>query len=214
MIATTTARTTIRDHGTSVLTFRRVEGETSPPDGEYALRGGICWPICVEPATGRIEGFAVVAAHHLASHATWVLAQTPWVAIDHVQDRAGAIQYQGLCGWLVESWAQWYADTYAWRQPWHTCRRYLTQMLRSPLIQPKPHLIELEWSRDADARAIVAEIEATGKLKYPAQSPLHVALQEYAAAEPSERDRFPAVHALTCALFALTTATRPTPAKR
>lgn len=204
MTTTTISRTMHLDRRTSVLRF--AQGDNPPPDGEYALRGGIAWPWIVEPNTARLEGFALLAGQHLPSRTVYILAQTPFVCVDHVQDPDGAIRHRGLSTWFVDGWAQWFGDTYGWHQPWHTCRRYLRQVLDSPMIQPKPHLVELDWDRDDDARAIVSELESTRRLGYPAQSPLHVALLEYAAAQGTERDRFPAVHALTCALFALQTA--------
>lgn len=201
----TVSRTMILDRRTAVLRF--VQGDCPPPDGEYALRGGICWPAIVEHSTGRMEGFALMAGRHVLSRVTYILAQTPFVCVDHVQDGKGAIQFQGLSTWFVDAWATWFADSYAWKQPWETCRRYLRQVLQSPMIEPKPHFIELDWDDDDDARAIVYEAEATGRLRYEGDSPLHHAMMEFGVAEPTERDRFPAVHALTCALFSLETAT-------
>jgi hypothetical protein len=205
MTTTTTSRTMNLARRTSVLRF--AAGDVRPPDGEYCCRGGICWPVIVDREGGRMEGFALMAGRHVKTGGTYILAQTPFVCIDHVQDSAGVIQYRGLSTWFVDAWAMWYADAYCWRQPWETNRRYLRQVLESAMIQPKPHLIELDWDRDEDARVIVEEAEATGRLVYELDSPLHQSILAYSVADPSARDQFPAVQALTCALHGLESGT-------
>lgn len=190
---------------TSVLRF--AAGNGAPPDGEYCLRGGVCWPVIVDKASGRMEGFALVAGREVKSRSTYILAQTPFVCVDHVHDAAGRIQFQGLSTWFVDAWAQWFAEVYAWKQPFETNRRYLIQVLRSEMIQPKPRFVELDWDDDDDARAMIYETEAMGRLIYPRDSTLHRALLEFSVAVPTDRDRFPAVQALTCALHGLEAAT-------
>lgn len=201
MTTTTTSRTMRLSDRASVLRF--TGADDACPDGPYHCRGGICWPRPIDKAGSVLQGFAVMCGLHLATRRAYVLAQTPFVAIDHVQDEQGAIQFQGLSTWLIDCWSSWFADTFYWKQPWETNRRYLQQVLRSPMIQPKPHFVALEWAEDSDAWSAVYEAEATDRLRYQAGSPLHVALSEFAAAEPQDKPRFPAVHALTCALFAL-----------
>lgn len=190
---------------TSVLRF--AAGADALPDGEYAIRGGVCWPMIVDRDSGRMEGFALVAGRNVKSRMTYILAQTPFVCIDHVQDESGAIQFHGLSTWFVDGWAKWFAETYCWRQPWETNRRYLIQVINSPMIQPKPRFVELDWDENADARAIIYEAEATGRLQYERESLLHHALLAFGVADPADRDRFPAVQALTCALHGLEVAT-------
>lgn len=205
MTTTTTSRTMHLARRTSVLRF--APGPGAPPDGEYTLRGGVCWPIVVDPADGRMVGFALVAARSVRDGVTYVLAQTEFVCVDHVQDASGRILFAGLSTWLNDGWNSWFCDTYCWHQPWETNRRYLRQVLDSPMIAPKPHFVELDWDDDEDARAAIYEAEAQGRLAYEAQSPLHLALLDYGVALPADRDRFPAVQALTCALFGLEQAT-------
>lgn len=191
------------DRRTVVLRFER---PCAPcPDGEYALRGGICWPTVVDDS-GRMEGFAVCLGRQVASGVAYVLAQRPFVVVDHVTDKAGRIEFEGLSTWFNDCWAQYFCDLYAWRQPWETNRRYLLQVIKSAMIQPKPHLIELDWDDDASARLVVAEQDSLGRLAYEPDSDLARQLGQYSVAPPQVRDRFPAVHALTCALFALETA--------
>jgi hypothetical protein len=85
-----------------------------------------------------MQGFALVCGRRVADGITYVLSERAFVTVDHVQDDAGRIQFEGLSTWFVDAWAQWFAAVYAWKQPWETNRRYLLQVLRSEMIQPKP----------------------------------------------------------------------------
>lgn len=202
MTTRTVSRTMDLDRRQSILRF--APGEGGPPDGRYTMRGGICWPIVTDPATNQMEGFALMAGRHEPTGVVYVVAQRPFVTIDHVQDADGRIRHEGLSTWFVDCWAQWFADLYCWRQPWETNCRHLKQVLDSPMVQPKPHFVELDWADDADARLIVHETEAEDRLVYERESPLHRAIMEYSVADPADRGRFPAVHALTCALYGMT----------
>ena len=199
MTTTTTSRTMNMKRRTSVLRFA---GPYSPPDGEYVVRGGICWPI-MDINAELMQGFALVCGRRVADGITYVLSERAFVSVDHVQDDAGGIQFEGLSTWFVDAWARWFAQVFAWKQPWETNRRYLLQVLRSDLIQPKPQFAELEWTDDRDARYIVDEAEAAGRLRYAAEGPLHLALMAYAVADDADRGKFAAVQALTCALHGL-----------
>lgn len=203
MTTDTRTRTMRLKDRASVLRFRVSDDSNTPPDGAYQCRGGICWPIAVDKVGSVRRGFAVMLGLHLDTRRLYLLGQSSFVTVDHVQDDQGRIEFEGLAPWFVDCWARWFADSYGWRQPWETTRRYLSQVLRSQMIQPKPHFIELDWDDDADAVGAVVEADVSGRLVYPAGSEFHKAWIAWAEAEPDERKRMPEVHAVACAVAAM-----------
>jgi hypothetical protein len=212
----TRARVAQLDKGTVLLRFR--SPTDAPPDGEYHMRGGICWPVPDIEAGGGLRGFACLAGMHIPTRCIYVMAQTHFVSIEPVVEhetitqgfntsahvvRTTRIAHQGLSQWLTNAWAQYYADSYYWHQSPEVNRRYILQVLRSKMIQPKPHLIEVDWDDDQTAYHAILQAEAMKALVYSEGSPLHAQLLEFSVAEPSERAMFPAVHALTACILGM-----------
>jgi len=169
-------------------------GENSvAPDGEYYVRGGICWPTNVELRV--VTGFAVVAGLHLASGTVYVLDERPFVVIDHVLGGDGLIAHHGCASWLTRAWAKYRADVFYWHQDILTAKRYRLQVIRSANVVPQPQFAEVAWDDDDAARLVVLELEATGRLRYRRESELH---NDILACGADPEGEHPAMHALTC----------------
>lgn len=142
---------------------------SSMPDGEYYVRGGVCWPI--EQITVRgdriAEGFVLLCGHDVRTWITYVMASERFRCIDHVvQD--SRIKFQGIAPWFNAAWTTYYATHFYYRGDVSAHLTYLKQVRESQLISPKPHFIEVEWKNDSIPMAQLWQHLQTERLKYAA----------------------------------------------
>ena len=173
--------------------------DSKVPSGDYWLRGGICWPgLQPRGMDHGLRGFAVMCGQLLETKVIYVFRQADFWTVDPVLGGDNALPTQGLAVWLNHSWADLFADTYFWHQPQETHRKYLLQILRSPMVQPKPHFIEVDWSKLEQAHPTLWETLQAQRLKFSTESELHRQLRQFQA---QTYETPPAVYALCCCLM-------------
>lgn len=179
------------DDRTSWLVFDKANRAM---DGRYAMRGGICWPIIVSP--GNVRGYAIVGGQHIESKVVWVFEETEFYTIDHVIT-AGRLEIPGLCGFFNKAWSAYGCQRYYVHQDESTCQSYRVKVHRSDRVKPKPSLIPVPWTDDANVSALADLYAATNKGKMDGDGPLFKAYQ-LATVQPGHQS--PELHALKCLL--------------
>ena len=164
------------------------------PSGEYYLRGGICFPVINDDG---ISGYATMCGKHLGSGVIYVLEEQEFCTIDHIKSQTGRIEFKGLSTWFNDCWTNYFADSYYYHQDYETCKKYRLQVIRSIMINPKPHFIEIKWQDADQAMHTIFEKDMLNQLKYSSKGKIYQEMQEYNAT-PDEK--YPALHALKCAL--------------
>ncbi len=188
---TPTARHYNSDRGTSTLYWGRED------QGEYYVRGGVCWPITVETARGSdVQGYAVLVGQDVKTKICHVFKQCEFVTVDHIIVDV-KIKYPGVATWFNDSWSQYFGRKFYWKQDEELTRSYRTDVFRSEMISPKPQIIEIDWSDDQAALHLIWRFVKTGKLKFGKDSILHKQLGDV---KKGDKDLMPAVHALSCAI--------------
>jgi len=175
------------------------------PDGYYLMRGGVCWPAETE---GGLEGYAVVCGRHEETDTVYVFDERTFLTVDHVLGMDQTVEFSGIAPWFTEQWARWFCRTYYWHQGREINQRYLVQVARSAMANPKPVFSEipLELPRTkagiltGGALHLVLSRDVTGRLKYGRGRGFHDALSHRMA--ESERV-YPALHAVLCALVGM-----------
>lgn len=176
------------------------------PDGDYLMRGGICWPISTPEGW---QGAALVTGRHEETGAIYVLEEKPFVCIDHIVLPGGALDHEGLAPWFSEMWGTWFCLTYYWNQDTATKRQYVRDVLRSPMVEPKPVIPQVQWQDWESALSQVFLLDAQGRLVYRRAGMVVDAMEVYRASLVNPRPEIlPALHALVCAVTGLAKFTR------
>ena len=111
------------------------------------------------------------------------------------------IKYPGLSHWFNEMWNKYFIRKYFFHQPEELSRRFRLQMRRSPMIDPKPRLIEMEVVDKEDMVSVMWHWIKTGKIEISKESEVAINLQEMG--KDSSQDMTPAIHALGCCLIGI-----------
>lgn len=151
-------------------------------NGEYYMRGGICWPREVRTERGMdVQGYALVAGLDMTKQTLTVFAETDFKTIDHfIPSGANIIETQGLSAWLDEMRAKFCCDGFYCREEPEHHRIHVMQVHASAMIQPKPHFMEVH-AEDELMQARLVSWLSSGRLAYNAERGLHQALQRYEA---------------------------------
>lgn len=170
-------------------------------DGEYHMVGGLAWPRPEGRGVGlRVEGYALLLGYHLGRRMAFELSGTRFVTIDHHLGRMGEVRETGLCSWFNRMWSTYGAGVFWTHEAPQTDRKYVQQIARCPMIQPRPRVRRVEWGEDAEVFNSVWLAGQSGTFRGRPDSPIREALER---AEPEQR-LFPApVLALMCALEGL-----------
>jgi len=185
------ARLYNKDRRTTTLYWGREE------QGEYYLRGGVCWPVSVETAGGiDAQGYALLIGQDVSSKAYRVFKQCEFVTVDHILED-GIITYPGVATWFNDCWSQYFARTFYWHQDDELTRSYRLDVWRSDTIVPKPSLVNVDWSDDGAALHLIWRLVKTRKLFFKEGSVLDRQLK---GIKKGDKGMLPAVHALACAL--------------
>lgn len=169
-------------------------------NGEYYVRGGVCWPVAVRTSDGRSAvGHAVIVGYNLQTKTYTVFDEQDFICVDPILE-AGKVTFDGVANWLNQCWATFYCHYFYWHQDETTHRLYLMQVLRSAMIQPKPGFIEIPWMDEQAVVPVMWRLGGTGRLKIDS-GVLHDQLRRFQV-ELGAYDlcQYPAVHALVCAL--------------
>ncbi len=204
MAETLITKPTLR-HYTDRKTVQLVFGRQDHPlNGEYHMRGGICFPVPVRfGADLGAAGFVLLAGQNVETGVIYVFEERPFLTIDHVIGVEDKIEFEGCCQWFNECWSYYYGRDYYWHQDPETRKTYLLELVRSKMVEPRPHLLEIDWRDDYGIEHLIWRMGNTGKLKFKADGELHDALRLLEV--QSDRSMLiPGVHALKCCLAGFT----------
>jgi len=170
---------------------------------ECYMRGGICFPIRYESLMGiDNHGYAIIAGQDLKTGIVHVFEQMNWVTIDDIlaKDESNAVKYSGLSHWLNMAWNQYFMQAFYFSQPDELSRRFRLQVLRSPMINPKPRFIEIHINNTDDLLSAIWHRIKTGLLEIEKDSEIASLLKE---TKVENKEIFPQIHALGCCLLGL-----------
>jgi len=184
----------------NVVILRFGNDDSNPLNGEYYIRGGICWPVAVRTSDGKSAvGHAVLVGFNLLTKTFTVFEDIEFVCVDPIVE-SGKVMYDGIANWFNMCWARYYCRYWYYHQDETTHRMYLMQMLRSEMIQPKPGFIEIPWTDEDAVVPVFWRLVNTQRLKFNSEAILDQAQQYQLVLGASELSLFPAVYALVCAL--------------
>ncbi|MFA5107757.1 MAG: hypothetical protein WC497_05550 [Patescibacteria group bacterium] len=187
------------DRNTVILRFG---SDDDVRNGEYYVRGGICWPVAVRNSDGgSAVGHSVVVGFNLQSKLYTVFEDNEFVCVDPIVE-GGRLTFEGVASWFNTCWARYYCRYWYHHQDETTHRTYLMQVVRSKMIEPKPGFIEIPWTDEKAVAPVFWRLVNTKRLKFTSPAIMDQAGQ-YQASLGAEMAMFPAVYALTCALVAM-----------
>ena len=168
---------------------------------ECYMRGGVCWPIQYE-WKGQVDtaGYALMAGHEIKTGKVFVFEQIQWVTIDNILEDNNILRYLGLSHWFNKVWAEYFADAYFWQQQDELARRFRLQVLRSVMINPKPHFIETPYSDTSDLVSCIWRMLKGNLLFREAGTILE---DQLTSVKAGDKQVLPAIHALGCCLLGL-----------
>ncbi len=175
------------------------------PNGEIResyIRGGISFPYRYKTASGiNNHGYIVLSGQDIKTSKVYIYEQMNWVTIDDILDDKNKIKYNGLSHWLNKMWNEYYGRTFCFHQPEELSSRFRLQIKRSPMIQPKPRIIDMEVVDKNDLVSIIWHWVKTEKIEIEKESMVALNLQEMM--KDSVAEMTPAIHALGCCLLGI-----------
>ncbi len=175
------------DKETSTLYFEDRE------PGEFYMRGAIFWP-----EAG--SGFAIMAGLEIDTGKVHIFEQRSFLTVENILKPDRTIEYEGVAAWFNRCWSRYFADSYFWNQDVQLEKRFRLQVIRSQMIEPKPHFIEAPFGDENEARHLSFEYGRTGRLLIEKDSEL---AQQLELSEHDEKTQYPAVRALGRLLIGL-----------
>ena len=156
------------DKERNCTTFFFQENSMFPSDRgvDFMVRGAVCWPATVGRGVDTAtEGFVIVAGQELSTKRIVIFEQRPFVCIDHIiSTETRRILYEGIAHAMSVWFSRYFVDTYYWHDHMDTHNRYLIQMVRSDMLQPKPWFAEVIWHDDSQAKHAVWELVTHNRL--------------------------------------------------
>lgn len=143
------------EHKTSELYF------PDGSNGEFYMRGGISFPVFDDEDQ---KGYALMIGYHVQERKCYVFEETEWTNIEHIFDDH-ELKFPGISPWFGEVWQSYFADSFFYNDRDETERKYLFQILRSPMIKPKPYMIPIKWNDDKVALNTIWEWGNTGRFQ-------------------------------------------------
>lgn len=189
------------DRKSSILAWDNKESQARF-GGRYWMRGGICWPreyVRTDPTQPPVMGVALVVGQRDHDQHCVIFECEPFVCVDHILDGSGGIEYKGLSTWFNRQWANYFIDTYYCADTPDVFLRYQAQVLRSPMIKPKPVFSSIKWASWEDARHILWQRLALHQLSYRKGSMVHTEAQKLKDSD-GQRVAHPAVLAILASL--------------
>lgn len=185
------------------LRFDFDEEECRYPEGEFDIRGGVCWPITYQ-INGTLEsgGHILVAGKNLDSGVVTIFEQQEFMFVEPIINReTQLIEFPGISNFLNNAYANYYCRKYYWHQDPETAKQHRIEITRSQMIKPKPALIEVPWGDgSSDAGHIIWKFVKANRLQYKKGSELHKQLE---LTKIDTKQMYPATHALQCALMGM-----------
>ena len=162
---------------------------------ECYLRGGVCWPSGGHPDQ---YGALVVGAQDVQTLTVYIVAEGRFLTIDPCIDRVGGMLFTGAAARFNDIWAKLYCQTYYYREEEGEHRRWMLDILRSPMIQPKPQFVRIDWG--ASTEALVDRWLAVGRLRMAEDGESAKGMTALRSRPGVDGMMFPAVRALAALL--------------
>lgn len=171
------------------------------PSGQYRMRGGITFPMIAKvDGMQSIKGFAVMCARDEKTGTIYLMEQFEFVSIEHILDQNKVeVKFAGIGNWFMDMWRVYYGNTFFYNQRFEVGRKYRNQILRSPLVTPKPKFLESPVDDKDQALHSVFEADMLGRLKYP-DGKVYLDMKENQANPDND---YIALNAFTCAINGL-----------
>jgi hypothetical protein len=185
-----------------VVVLRFENNDSNPLNGEYFIRGGVCWPVAVRTSTGQsVKGHAVLVGYNLFTKTYTMFEDTDFICVDPVVEN-NRVMYDGVANWFNECWSKYFCRYWYYHQDETTHRMYLLQTIRSEMIKPTPGFIEIPWQDEGAVVPVLWRMISNKRLKFNSPSPviLDQIRQCQTTLGASDLGLYPAVHALVCAL--------------
>ncbi len=182
---------------TVILRFGR---DDNPANGEYYIRGGVCWPVAVCQSDGRsASGHAVLVGFNLMTKKYTVFEDRDFVCVDPAVEN-GRIMFDGVADWFNTCWAKYFCRYWYYHQDETTHRTYLMQTIRSEMMQPKPGFIEVPWMDEKAATPVFWQLISTKRVNGLPGVLVKQAEKMQSSLGASDLGLYPALYALVCAL--------------
>ena len=153
-------------------------------DGEYFLRGGLCWPR-FSPGQG-LEGFAVLAGYNVETKGITLFEELPYKCVSPLATPEGEVLDSGLAPFMNHAASRYYCERfYVPRTYGATADRYRLDLLRNKLILRPPMLVEIGELTPADLEQVVWGLVQERRLTYVDGGYFHRCLQVWSAEEGS-----------------------------
>lgn len=162
-------RTAVHPDGSVYYEFK---GHDNDKNGKYYVRGSVCWPV-LNDQTGISEGFIICAAQHIDSGTLVVFESGPFRCVEHILDKNGKIEYEGISTWFNAVWSHYNCNLFYRSDSDDTHRVYLKQILRSTMIKPAPGFPELKITDRDDAINILFAWRTRKQIVMDEDSKLH-----------------------------------------
>lgn len=176
--------------------------DASTWEGEFLMRGAVCWPDFVERCGKKeYEGFIIIAGLNVNSKILTVFESRSFQTIENIIE-GHEILYQGISSWMAKMWAKYYINMYYFSQSWELASKFRLEILRSVQIpNPKPQFIEVDIVTNKEARAALWRWKMMKKLDLGEEG---TELHDAVLASRMEDDKAqPAIHALQCLVAGL-----------
>jgi hypothetical protein len=179
-------------------------------DGEYHMRGGICWPKGYDcDGKNDVMGYALLGGHNVKTKVVHIFEHRPFVIINSILDEEKKkVKYEGLAQWFNDNWSRYFARKYYWNQEDHIKGSHSSEIRRSKMIDPKPILIEADWSNIAEMYHALWLYSKRGTLKVYSDKTKHDSIVlslmlSIRDMKKADKEALPGVHALLCLLAGL-----------
>lgn len=200
-------RTAIYNQDRSVtLYFDFDEEELRYPQAEFDIRGGICWPVTYRK-DGYIDsqGYIVVAGKNLETGVITIFEQKDFIVVEPIINQdTQIIEYPGISNFINSAFSKYYCRKYYWHQNLELSKKWRLDVSRSPMIEPKPTLIEIPWGEDQDADHLIFLMIKRRLLRHDPNAELYNQLQAVKQDYKKKTNQIlPAVRSLQCVLMAM-----------
>lgn len=197
-------RPTIRRYDSEYKVAKLFFGDNQNPlNGDYFMRGGICFPVPVRIAAEcGAQGFALMAGYNVDTHKIYCFEEATFLSIDHIVGDHGQVEVEGLSQWFGDCWQYYFANHFYWHQEPETRKMYGLEIARSPMINPKPMLVHIDWTNSDNIEHTIWRMGNTGIFKFKVDGLLHAALR-LMEVQTDRNQIIPGVQALKCVLAGL-----------
>lgn len=182
---------------TTILYFKERE------DMECRVRGGICFPMFVEnpePGVyGDVYGYVVLGCEDINTGIVYIFEHKPFHVVDNIVEDSKII-HEGISSWLNMCWSRYYCRKFFYSQEYELSRKFRLDIHRSPMIQPKPEIIEIEAYTEPDRQRIIWERIKTKTIRYEKDSDIHRLIGLMRRGDKTVRPEIYALQVLLCGL--------------